>query len=104
MPAHCIILPTLLLLMTLASCAPRPSGSPALPWEYADLRHLSSSGDAPPDLDLIAAYTRTAGSDLQIRLDVLDLTFESTSDLYISLNTAPGGTRALPIQATSTLE
>ena len=104
MPARCIILPILLLLMTLASCTPRPSGSPALPWEYADLRHLSSSGDAPPDLDLIAAYTRTAGSDLQIRLDVLDLTFESTSDLYIALNTAPGGTRAMPIQATSTFK
>jgi len=90
--------------MTMAACAPRPSGSPALPWEYADLRYLSSSGDAPPDLDLIAAYTRTAGSDLQIRLDVLDLTFESTSDLYIALDTAPGGTRAMPIQATSTLK
>jgi len=104
MPVHCIVLLSSLILMTLAACAPRPSGSPALPWEYADLRHLSSSGDAPPDLDLIAAYTRSAGSDLQIRLDVLDLTFDSTSDLYIALDTSPGGTRAMPIQATSKLK
>ncbi|MBU2611190.1 MAG: hypothetical protein KJ606_09645, partial [Chloroflexi bacterium] len=46
------------------------------PWAYADLRRLDPADDAPTHAaDILAVYTRTSGYDLQIRLDLLDLTF-----------------------------
>lgn len=101
MPARYIILAVLLLLFILAACAPQTPISPDSPWEYANLRYLSPFGDVPPDMDLIAAYTRLTRGDFQIRLDLLDLNYDSTFDLYIALDIAPGGTRNLPIQATT---
>lgn len=106
-----------LLFSLLAACLPRPGGqsppaapfadSPARPWSYADLRALapaSSSEETKPSQDLIAAYTRSAGGDLQIRLDLLDLPMEADSDIYIALDLLPGGSQALPLEESASIE
>ena len=56
------------------------------PWAYSDLRRLDPPDDTPtPAADLLAVYTRAAGYDLQIRLDLLDLTFKDDYRLEIQL-------------------
>ncbi len=86
------------------ACAPQDDVSPGDNWDYADLRTLSESGDFSPELDFIAGYTRLVGSDLQIRLDFLDLQFTPNSDIYIALDTKPGGTLQLPIDGVAEIE
>ncbi len=68
-----ILLAAACLLLT-ASCAIAQAANP--PWAYADLRRLDPADNAPTHAtDILAVYTRTSGYDLQIRLDLLDLTF-----------------------------
>jgi len=98
---HRIVILTLLLLT--ASCVPPPADRP---WAYADMRGLDTADALQPSLDLIAIYTRQNGSDFQIRLDLLDLETAFDFDLYIVLDTSPGGLRevflnAVPSAATS---
>ena len=88
----------------LSACAPQEVVYPGDKWDYVDLRTLSESGDFHPELDFIAGYTRLAGSDLQIRLDFLDLQFTPNSDIYIALDTKPGGTIQLPIDGEAEIE
>jgi len=83
--------------LLLAACIPGEVVAPSDPWSYGDLRILSPGDlEEAPDLDLIAAYTRFTGSDWQIRLDLLDMNENSTFDLFIALDTSPGGIRRLP--------
>jgi hypothetical protein len=78
------LIPVILLVLLTASCAVAQAANP--PWAYADLRRLDPPDDAPtPAADLLAVYTRTAGYDLQIRLDLLDLTFTDDYRLEIQL-------------------
>jgi hypothetical protein len=78
------LIPVILLVLLTASCAVAHAANP--PWAYADLRRLDPPDDAPtPAADLLAVYTRTAGYDLQIRLDLLDLTFTDDYRLEIQL-------------------
>lgn len=79
------------------ACLPISTISPSQEWSYADLRSLSKPGDIPPYLDLIAVYTRNAGTDFQIRIDFLDLDANHNFDLYIALDTQSGGTNWLPL-------
>lgn len=73
------LLTTACLLLT-ASCTVAQAANP--PWTYSDLRRLDPADDAPtPATDILAVYTRTSGYDLQIRLDLLDLTF---ADNYLA--------------------
>jgi hypothetical protein len=88
----------------LAGCGPPVLASPSDPWAYEDLRALAEAGAGPPSLDLLALYTRRAGSDLQVRLDLLDLAFTPDGDLYLALDWKPGGTRALPFEAEAGLD
>ena len=88
----------------LSACAPQEYIYPGDKWDYFDLRTLSESGDFNPELDFIAGYTRLAGSDFQIRLDLLDLQFTPNSDIYIALDTNPGGTIQLPIEGEAKIE
>jgi hypothetical protein len=53
---------------------------------------------------MVALYTRTTDSDLQIRIDFLDLSFQTDYDLYLALDVRPGGARALPLSASPDLE
>jgi hypothetical protein len=81
--AFCLLLAAFCLLST-ASCAAAPSTNP--PWTYADLRRLDAASDAPaPAADLLAVYTRLAGDDLQIRLDLLDLTLSDDAGYEFQL-------------------
>jgi hypothetical protein len=93
------IAPLIGLVILIVACAPGQNRSITDAWKFADLRILSSAGRDEPDLDLISAYTRIVNQDFQIRLDLLDLTLESAADLYIAIDTKPGGTRELPIGA-----
>jgi hypothetical protein len=90
------MLPLLLAGLLLAACAPPPTRAPDQPWRYADLRTISAPSVLPPSFDLVAAYTRLAGDDLQIRLDLLALDPQPAFDLYLALDTSPGGRRDLP--------
>jgi hypothetical protein len=61
-------------------------------WTYADLRLLDPVDDtSTPSTDILAAYTRIIGSDLEIRVDLLDLPLTPDYHLQILLDTLPGG-------------
>lgn len=81
----------------ISACAPKTITNPGDNWDYADLLELSPHTQVSPELDFIAAYSRLAKSDLQIRIDHLDLKFEPNLDIYIAIDTKPGGTYDLPI-------
>lgn len=88
------ILPLLWFILCLAACAPAPA------WDAATLRALDP-GDAPaPAADITALYTRQRGIFTEIRLDLLDIPFDPAlddsqqpplPDIYIALDTQPGG-------------
>ena len=89
----------ILLALLLSACSWRTPESHTNRWTYADLRILSAPNIAEPTSDLIAIYTRVTEADLQIRLDFFDLTFETDYDLYLAVDTQPGGTESLPVDA-----
>jgi hypothetical protein len=62
-----------------------------LNWSYGDLRQLDPIDAAKSDQDLIAIYTRFNNQSFQIRLDFLDLATYLGKDIYIPLDTNPGG-------------
>ena len=75
------------------SCAVAPL--PDRSWVYGDLRLLQSAAEGlHPSADILAVYTRVAGSDLQVRIDFLDLPLTPDQDVYIALDTRPGGSNA----------
>ena len=88
----------MLVAICISACSPKTISDPGDAWEYADLLELSPYTQVAPELDFIAAYSRLANSDLQIRIDHLDLTFESALDIYIVIDAKPGGTYELPIE------
>lgn len=93
-----------LLLLILPACqfGPLPPVYPI--WQYSDLRIFDSPGDAIPSQDIIAAYTRLADEEFQIRLDFLDLETLPTADLYIALDIQPGGQNSLPSGVSTRVE
>lgn len=93
------ILLACLLLSGLAACSPTPTPRYYQTWTYADLRAMGPAGLPNPELDLVALYTRRIGSEVQVRLDALDLPASNNYDLYLALDTGPGGARSLPIDA-----
>ena len=78
-------------------------GSDSQVWSYNDLRSLDPAEAIQPSVDLIAAYTQLDGTELRLRLDLLDLTEIPDQDLYIALDFSPGGSKELPIQTTTDL-
>lgn len=90
-----------MLIVLSAACSPLEKVSPASAWEYADLRILSQPDQHNSPGDFIAGYSRVAGSDLQLRFDLLDLTDYPENDYYIALDYEPGGSTELPIQASA---
>ncbi len=91
-------------LIAMTACAPANLTSPQSAWEYGDLRTLAPADSIQVDLDLIALYTRLAGSDFQVRLDLLELTPDTQADLYLALDTDPGGTDTLPFEARAEID
>lgn len=100
---------TLILVFTISisACLPVASSRDALrlsdPWVYADLIYLDPVDAISPNLDMVALYQRQVGSDLQIRLDFLDISTEPQADLYLVLDWLPGGANRLPINGHSDL-
>lgn len=80
-----ILILTLLPLLLAVGCAAPATAD--RPWSYADLRALLPAGDAPtPSADILAVYTRTSGTDLEIRIDLLDVSFtdDTTIDVFLT--------------------
>ncbi len=72
-------------------------------WKLADLRLLQAPKDDPAH-SLIALYSRITSFDLEIRLDFLDLTSPLDFDVYLTLDTRPGGGKNLPFNAISGID
>ncbi len=83
------------------ACSPQEKIDPAAAWAYADLRMLSNPEQDSGAGDFIAGYARSAGSDLQLRFDFLDITGYPEDDYYVALDYEPGGSHALPIEAST---
>src|SRR4030042_458722 len=84
----------LLLSIFLVACQPTHltfPGNMVDDWKYGDLRLLDPVDTVEPDQDLIALYTRTQGQSFQIRLDFLDLDILRRQDVFIAIDTNPGG-------------
>ncbi len=77
----------------------RANASPS--WLPGDLRLLRLPAGEPAGESMVALYTRSIGTDLQIRIDLLDLPKPFNLDLYLALDTQPGGTDRLPSGETS---
>ncbi len=87
-----VFLPLLLTLFLLSSIL-LSSCSPSVeePWTTRDLRLLDPLDAPDPALDLIAVYTRSVGLEDHIRLDFLDVPDIPATDIFIALDTQPGG-------------
>ena len=88
-------LEAVLSLFLLAGCLPKPSPELLSPWLISDLRLLDPDEAQEPTQDLIAAYMRQNGEELQIRLDFLEVGRFDEFDLYLALDTGPGGLNEL---------
>jgi hypothetical protein len=86
---NCLLLLIVLCLLAGVSCVP---GREDQEWTVSDLRLLDPPDDsASPSTDILAIYNRNIGSDLEIRLDLLDLPLAPDYHLQILLDTSPGG-------------
>jgi len=88
----------------LTACQPAPNPVYVGSWQYTNLRLLGAVSSPDPSIDLIAVYTRSRGPEEQIRLDLLDLSDLPTYDLYLAIDTQPGGATWLPINAKSAID
>ena len=86
----------LISILNLAACMPGLGTPVYAPFVYADLRLLDPIDAPEPTHDLIALYARSRADDLQMRLDLLDHAPLPDYDLYIALDSAPGGATQLP--------
>jgi hypothetical protein len=73
-------------------------------WSYTDLRLLDPADAVQPTHDLLAVYTRNLPDAVQIRLDMLEHAAIPDYDLYLALDTQPGGSRDLPLNAQTDLD
>ena len=93
-----------LIIITMVACSPRVFQKPGVSWLRGDLRVIAGYDALLPEGDLIAAYTRVVDSDFQFRFDYLELNAPGGGDLYIALDTKPGGTNKLPLAGSSDVE
>ena len=85
-----LLLLSVLCLLTIVSCVP---ASDHRGWTYADLRLLDPVDDtSTPSTDILAVYTRTSGSDFEIRIDLLDIPLAPNYNLLLYLDPSPWGT------------
>jgi hypothetical protein len=95
----------LVLFLLFDSCQTQPSRLEptqfvvAPSWKYTDLRLIKTQVELTPSQSLAALYVRDVGGEQQIRLDLLDYRPDPVIDLYLALDTRPGGTRHLPLSA-----
>jgi len=72
-------------------------------WKYSDLRILEIADTNEPMVDLISLYTRHNQGNEQIRLDLLERTNLIDYDIYIAIDSLPGGTNILPLPSIATI-
>ena len=85
-----LLLVSVLCLLLVVSCVPV---SHDREWTVADLRLLDPLDvTSTPSTDILAVYTRNIGSDIEIRVDLLDLPLTPDYRLQVLLDTLPGGT------------
>lgn len=60
-------------------------------WTYKDLKSLDPIDMERPDQDMIAVYSRINDQWMQFRIDFLDLEAKRSQDIYIFVDTNPGG-------------
>ncbi len=78
-----LLIITSICLLPAVSCAAAPRRVSA-PWAAADLRYLDPAGNAEtPSTDVLAVYARVADQDFQIRVDLLDLSFDSEYQVIV---------------------
>jgi hypothetical protein len=83
-----VYLAAALLLVGIGSCV---SSFSYRAWSFADLRQLDPLDNTPtPSTDILAVYNRTIGSDLEIRIDLLDIPIDPDYDLRLYLSTPSG--------------
>jgi hypothetical protein len=81
-----------LLLALLSACGRQEKPVPGdSSWTFQDLRALELPDQDDPELDLIAAYARRSESDLELRFDLLGSPDPYQYDLFLYLDTQPGG-------------
>lgn len=98
-----LLIAMLLASLLLSSCLPgSPRESP--PWAYADLRLLLPANGSDPRHEITAVYARDLDTDFQIRLDLLQSPEEVDYDLYLALDTAPGGGGAFLVDTTPQID
>jgi len=92
-----LILTVGLLILTISACSPDSIPTPTSPWSYDQIRVLDpASPDARPG-DIIALYTRATRSELQIRIDLLELDILKQADIFIELTFAESSAGDLKI-------
>ena len=92
------------LFVLLSGCLPAAATQPPPPWVYSDLRLLAIPGEALPSHQLVGLYTRSLPTGEQVRLDLLDFEAVPDFDLYLALDTSPGGVQQLPIDIQADLD
>ena len=88
-----------LLGLFLSGCAFQQSSSTttgSASWSYSDLRVIDPVDSINSNQDLIAAYLQQDGKRTEIRLDFFELSEIPDFDLYLALDTSPGGRTDLP--------
>lgn len=96
----------LLVLITACQAANTPTSisQPNSPsWKYADLHLLALPHPGSAGPDWIAGYTQVANQSVRIRGDLLTTQAARDFDLYLALDTQPGGTHQYPIAAQSSV-
>lgn len=68
-----------------------PSSRNLLEWKYSDLKLIDPIDAVDPGQDMVAAYVRMSDHSLQLRIDFLDLEKFFGKDIYIPIDTNPGG-------------
>jgi hypothetical protein len=92
-PFSSLIICALLLSWLTACNAPTRTAS----WKYTDLKYLDPPGDGSPSQDLAAVYLRQVGNRLEFRLELIDVPFKPDYDLYLLLDSQPGGQSSWPV-------
>ncbi len=102
---------TILLATAMAVIAIQPALLPPpslLPWTAQHLigidTPLPRSTKLSPGQDIVAVYARSVRNESELRVDLLDLDLSPEADLYLALDTGPGGSQDLPIETRSILE
>jgi hypothetical protein len=97
-------IPMLVVCILLNGCLPAGESRTPPDWLYSDLRILAAPVDGEQLYQLVSLYTRKYRSDLQIRLDLWEYETQDEFDIYLAIDSHPGGSHQLPIDAQASLE